>query len=130
MKPDFGEYSLALVKEDRILFSSDKTGLRPLIECINNNSELKDCILYDKIVGLAAARLIVYSGIISSVITDLASKQAIELLEENKITIDPKKIVDNILNKDKSFVCPMERRAEASKNNKDFFLEINKIYER
>lgn len=125
LSPDFTEYSLALIKDNNIVFSSDKSGLRPLIECIKEcKSKFKDCILHDKVVGLAAARLVVYSKIISLVITDIASKSAEELLNKNSVIVKAQKIVDNILNKDKSAICPMELKAQRINNNEDFFSEI------
>lgn len=123
LAPDFSRYFLALIKDDRIVFSSDKSGLRPLIECINK-FKLKDCILHDKVVGLAAARLIIYSEMFSRVITPLASRPAVELLNNANIILKATLVVDNILNKDKSSICPMELKAQ-NLSNKDFFLEIN-----
>ncbi len=129
LSPDFTKYSLALIKDNNIVFSSDKSGLRPLIECVKKyKSKFKDCTLHDKVVGLASARFIVYSNMISLVITDVASKPAEELLNKNNIILKSNKIVNNILNKDKSAICPMEIKAQGIDNNKDFFLEINDIF--
>ena len=129
LSPDFTKYSLALIKDNNIVFSSDKSGLRPLIECIKEcKSKFKDCILHDKVVGLAAARLIVYSDMISLVITDIASKPAEELLNKNNVILNAQKIVDNILTKDKSAICQMELKAQLKEDNHEFFLEINNIF--
>lgn len=129
LSPNFTKYSLALIKDNNIVFSSDKSGLRPLIECVNEcKSKFRDCILHDKVVGLAAARLIVYSDMISLVITDVASKPAEELLNKNNIIIKAQKIVDNILTKDKSSICPMELKAQLKDDNHEFFLEINNMF--
>ena len=123
--PDFTKYSLALIKDDKILFSSEKSGLRPLIECVKEfKNKVKDCILYDKIVGLAAARLILYSEMINSVFTDIVSEKGKEFLEKNNIELDSKEIVDNILNNKKDGICPMEQKAIEIEDNELFFLEI------
>lgn len=125
---DFKKYSLVLTKDDKIVYSSDKSGLRPIIECINNfKLKDKDCVLYDKVIGLAAARIIVYSDIISSVYTPIISKSANSLLIKSNIGVNAQKIVENILNKDKTDVCPMELRAETIEDNKDFFLDIKRL---
>lgn len=125
IKPDFAKYSLALIKDDEIIFSSDKSGLRPLIECVDGHkSKIKDCILHDKVIGLAAAKIIIYSGMISKIISRVSSKSAIELLKKNNIKITPQIIVDNILNSDKLNICPMESKAMAFKDNGLFFSEM------
>lgn len=125
LAPDFTKYSLALIKDDKILFSSEKSGLKPLIECVKEfKNKVKDCILHDKVVGLAAARLIVYSGMINSVFTDTASEKAKELLENNNIRLDAQKIVDNILNNKKDNICPMEQKAIEIEDNELFFSNV------
>jgi len=74
LKPDFTKYSLALVQGDIIIFSSQKRGLKPLWDCLENYRQTKESfILYDKVIGLAAAKLVVYSGIISEIRTLLIS---------------------------------------------------------
>ena len=42
LDPDFNKYSLALIKDNKILFSSDKSALRPLVECVRE-CKFKDC---------------------------------------------------------------------------------------
>jgi hypothetical protein len=109
LKADFEKYSLALIQDDKIIFSSDRHGLKPLMDCLENYSQVKEKLtLHDKVIGLAAAKLIVYSGIISCVHTPLASKPAKKFLEEYGIKLYAKKIVANILKKDKSSICPGE----------------------
>lgn len=109
LKPDFSKYSLALVQGDKIIYSSDDSGLTPLWDCLEKYRQAKDkFILFDKVIGLAAARLVVYSGIIAAIHTRLISQPAKQLLKENSIKIEADEIVANILRKDKSAVCPGE----------------------
>lgn len=123
LAPDFTKYSLALIKDNKIIFSSKESGLKPLIECIKKyKSKFKDCILHDKIIGLAAARLILYSAMINLIFAEVASKPAKELLEKNSIRVDAQKIVDNILNKNKTGICPMELKAIKTKDNELFLI--------
>ena len=125
IKPDFAKYSLALIKDDEIIFSSDKSGLSPLIECVDKyKSKVKDCILHDKVIGLAAAKIIVHSKMISGIAAKICSKPAIDLLKKNRIKITSQIIVDNILNNDKSNICPMESKAMDFEDNGLFFSEI------
>jgi hypothetical protein len=109
LKVDFNKYSLALIQDDKIIFSSYRHGLRPLMDCLENYSQVKEKLtLHDKVIGLAAAKLIVYSEIIAEVHTPLCSKPAKKFLEENGIKLYAKEIVANILKKDRSSVCPGE----------------------
>ncbi len=109
LKPDFEKYSLALLEGDKIIFSSERRGLQPLIDCLKNYSQKKEkLVLHDKVIGLAAAKLIVYAAIISSVCTRLASQPAKKFLEDSSIKIFAEEVVKNILTRDGSSICPGE----------------------
>ncbi len=117
--------SLVLVKDDKIIFESDKSGLRPLLMCLD---ELKDkysgedgFTLYDKVIGLAAARLIICSKAINKVVTPVVSKNALALLKDEGLEVEYDELVENILNRDKTGICPMEKKAESMDNNEDFY---------
>ncbi len=70
LKPDFTKYSLALIQGDKIIYSSQSNGLKPLWDCLEKYRQAKGkFILFDKVMGLAAAKLIVYSKIISEIQT-------------------------------------------------------------
>lgn len=128
-EPYFKQYSLVLIKDDDIIFSSDKHGLRPLIECvIKYKSKIEDCILYDKVIGLASAKIIVYSNIVSKVIAKIMSKPAEQLLKETNIHIRRDILVEKILTKDKNNICPMEKKALSIKDNEEFFKDIVSIF--
>ena len=118
-------YSLALVKDNNILYSSKGRGLKPLIDCIK---EIKtdNSILYDRVIGLAAARLVVYSSIIVKVVTGLASERAVSYLNEKSILTEAGKIVPCILNRQGTDMCPMEKIAIMVDDDGEFFREIGK----
>ncbi len=123
------DYSLVLSKNHKIIFSSKKSGLKPLVECVKEyKGKYNNCILHDKVIGLAAARLIVYSAMIKAANTPLCSKAAKEFLLKNKIKINAEKIVENILRKDKKGVCPMEMKAMRIEDNREFFEEMERCF--
>ena len=125
LKPDFTKYSLALVQGDKIIYSSDDSGLKPLWDCLGKYRQSKDkFILFDKVIGFAAARIVVYSGIIEAIQTKLISQPAKQFLKENKIKIEADEIVANILRKDKSAVCPGEIIALNTDDQHEFFTKI------
>lgn len=124
---DFKKYSLVLEKDSKVIFTSDKPRLRPLVECILENKERKNCKLYDRVIGLAAARLIVYSGMISSVETPVASVAGIEHLRKNGILIHSEKTVEMILNDTKTGQCPMEMRAKDAGSDEEYFKTLKKM---
>lgn len=74
-------YSLVLKKGGRVLFRSRQRGLRPLVRCVARFSgRLEKAVLEDKVVGMAAARLISFSGMISRVEAGAISEEALGYL--------------------------------------------------
>ncbi|KAF0159027.1 MAG: hypothetical protein FD159_774 [Syntrophaceae bacterium] len=106
--PDFTKYSLALFKDEKLIHASDGGGLRPLWDALEKHKDKTGLLLHDKLMGLAAARLIVRSGIIAEIYTMIASRPAKEFLEESGIRLTAFDVVASILTKDKSSVCPGE----------------------
>jgi len=131
LKADFEKYALILAKKNRVIYHSKKSHLEPLVACINQyKGHRRECTLYDRVVGLAAARLIVYSQMISYVSTPLATKNAQDLLEGNKIKLEAQDIAKHVLAQDQESICPLEIRAKKIKDNKAFFLEVKSLYSR
>jgi hypothetical protein len=125
---DFIRHSLVLEKDGTILWSSDKSGIRPLMECVGRfKGNERDCTLYDRVVGLAAARLIVYSGMISLVYTPVGSEQARAHLGQAGIPFEAGTVVPKILNKDRTTMCPMETRAQG-KDDSGFYAELKNLF--
>lgn len=120
--------NLILYSEGEEIYISAKGGLRPLIECIRRFQGHTGCTLYDKVIGLAAARLIAYSGIASKLRTTVISKPALKYLHEKGIHTEADSVVPNILTKDRSAVCPGERKAEQIPNEKIFYEHMMAVY--
>jgi len=122
--------TLELLSEGKIIYSSDKSGLRPLIEMISiikeKYSSYDNLELNDKVTGLAAAKLIIHLGKIIKIHTNIASSSAMELLLKHNIQVYAAIIVKQILNKDKTAQCPMELKSEKL-NPEEFYTELKKI---
>jgi len=126
---DFSRYSLALFHENNLVFASTYSGLQPLILCVYSCKGLYTrCVLHDKAVGFAAARLLAYSGIASLVRTRLISAPARSLLTQQGIEIHAENEVENILTRDGLCLSPMEERALKAGDNEAFFREMEKLF--
>ncbi len=116
--------SLIVKKDSRIIFQSSGEMLHDLLRCIKTHKEeMKNALVVDKVVGLAAARLLVFAQV-KEVHAFIASGPALSYLQKRGIPIYAKKIVRNILNKDKTDMCPMERRALNCKSDAEFYKSL------
>ena len=130
LTPDFARYSLALFHEGRMVFSSEKGGLRPLVECIRAcRGRFTRCELHDRAIGLAAAKLVVSSGMIGRVITRRASARAVAFLQGEDIPMTAGEVIPLILNREKTAPCLMEQKAEATEDPETFYRELTAFFE-
>ncbi len=120
--PDFTRYSLALLEGEKLLYSACGCGLRPLWDALEKFQGKSGLILHDKVIGLAAARLIVQSGMIAGIFTRVASLPAKQCLENNGVALTAFDVAANILTHDKSAVCPGEVIA-LNTSDPDAFLQ-------
>ncbi len=104
-----GSHSLLVYKNGNISFQ-DEHGIKPLLIQIEKKG-LKKAIVIDKVIGKAAALLMVY-GKVKQVHTDIIAKDAIKVFEKHKIMFSYNKIVDHILNMKKDGLCPMEQKVK------------------
>ncbi|MEJ2272622.1 MAG: DUF1893 domain-containing protein [Candidatus Bathyarchaeota archaeon] len=125
--------SLVIVKKGKVIFETKKQGITGFLEAIETLEEkLVSSSIADKIVGVAAAMLCVYSGI-SSVFAITISESGMKLFKENNIQYEFSKKVKKILNRNKTNVCPFEKLAmnsinpeNAYQNLKSFANQISK----
>lgn len=116
------DYSIVLVKENKIVNTSRKNGLLPILDLYNNDkSILESAIVADKVIGKAAA-LILKEANIKELYAELISENAIELLDKTNIKYKYNKKVREIRNRDNTSICPIEELALES-NNADELIE-------
>jgi hypothetical protein len=123
IEPDFDRYALALIHEDRIVFTSEKPGLEPIMECLEAcRGRYQDCTLHDRVFGLAAARLIAPADLIRTLVTRAISRPALAYLESRGIEVRAEAVVEGILTRDRSRICPGEVVALET-DDPDIFLK-------
>lgn len=69
---------------------------------------LEGAFVADRVIGRGAALLLVL-GRVGHVYAELISVQALRVLQEAKIVVDYDKVVANIINRDGSDICPVEK---------------------
>ncbi len=107
-----------------MLYCAGGGGLRPLWDALEKFQGRSGLILHDKVIGLAAAMLIVRSGIVVEIHTKVASRPAVDFLEKNGIILHAAEVAANILTRDQSAVCPGEIIALSCSNTDDFMKSI------
>lgn len=88
-----------------------------------NKNALKGAIIADKVIGKVAASILTVAGV-KEIYTDVMSKYAIPVLEENDVKYEYRDLVDYVQNNNKTGMCPMENKF---KDEKDIYIVYNKM---
>jgi hypothetical protein len=124
------DLSLVIVKKGKVIFETKKQGISGFLQAIEKlDKNLVAASAADKIVGVAAAMLCVYSGV-ASVFALTVSEEGIRVLEDNNILCRFEKKVSNILNRDKNDVCPFEKLAISSRNPDEAYVKLRSLASR
>lgn len=102
-----GDYSCVLCDRDRVL-TDRRRGIAPILERIEAGELLDGMAVADKIIGKAAAMLLLCGGA-RSVYGEVMSEPAKALLEDAGVEIAYGTLVKAIRNRTDTDICPMEK---------------------
>lgn len=118
------EYTCVLCKGDTVLTSTER-GVKPLVDLLNEKTDLKGFCAADKVVGKAAAFLYVLLGV-DAVYSPVMSKGAINTLSEHNIEPLYDVSAETIINRERTDLCPMEKAVLDIDDPKTALNEIRK----
>lgn len=123
------DLTLVIVKEGKVVFETDSQGVGGFLLAIEKlGKKLIASAVADKIVGAAAATLCAYSKV-SSVFAETMSKEGIKVLEDKNIIYQFENVVPNILNRDKTSICPFEKLVIGSQGPKEAWAKLKAFAE-
>jgi hypothetical protein len=118
--------TLRVYKDERLLFSSSKDKVAPLLEYIDRFAvNHRQVVIFDKIMGNAAALLSIKANS-QEIYSPLGSQLAIKTLENYNIKYHLTRIVPYIQNPKGEDMCPMERLS-IGKDPEEFYRAIKEF---
>lgn len=103
------ECSLVVRSQDGEVTTYDKKGVRDLVWLLDNEPErLQDAKVADKVVGKAAAGLMV-QGVVGEVYSDVMSRLALPLFDKANIPFSYGELVEKIVIPEGDDRCPLEK---------------------
>jgi len=121
--------TLVIVKRGKIIFETRTPSITGFLQAIKElNKELIESSVADKIVGRAAAMLCVYSKV-ASVFAVTISEEGIRVLEDNHVFYRFENRVPNILNENKTDICPFEKLTAGFVDPKEAYEKIKSFME-
>lgn len=117
----------ALVLLNGSIHTYDERGVSTLYRLLQENAPLlKGALVADKVVGKAAAALMVLGGV-REVYADVVSQLALDLLGKTKVEVSYGKVVPHIVNRLGTDWCPMETRCVDCQTPEECLVEIEKF---
>lgn len=101
--------SCVIIKNGKIMYTADGRGVSPLLKVYKADPVmLKNAFVVDKIIGKAAAMILVLSGV-KQVYGRIMSTAGRNYLERHGITVEYGRCVDVITNRTHDGICPIEK---------------------
>ena len=123
---DSGRYTCVAVKGENVLLCSSKRGIAPILEQLEENPGFfSGASVADKVIGKAAAMLLIYGGV-SSVYAETLSEHAATVLEQYAVSFSCHKRVPYIINRAGDGMCPMEKCVLELNDPRDAFSRLQK----
>jgi hypothetical protein len=115
---------LMIYADEELIFKSKSKGIRPHLEAIDElGDKLHGSLMVDKIVGRAAALLILYSKA-SKVQAQVLSEPGKQIFDECKIDYYYVDLVPHIKLEDGRIFCPFERMVQGISDPKEAYYAI------
>lgn len=111
-----------LVVQNDILYKEKNHGVKPLLSFIEQGI-LKQSTILDKVIGKAAAMLMIYGGV-SRVYAFTISEHALSCFEEHHIPVTYETLVPYIINRKKDGMCPMEATVLTCQNIEEAYQRL------
>lgn len=120
-----GNFSCVIKTSSGKILTFSQRGIKDLIKLTQNDKQLlKDATIADKVIGKAAAALLILGGV-NAVFANIISIPALRLLYKYDICVEYKISVDNIRNRDNTDICPMEKMIGTEDSPADIIVLIN-----
>jgi hypothetical protein len=103
--------TLRVYRDGGLVFSSAKDRLRPLLDYLRQSSLVPKVVLFDKVMGNAAALLSVKAGC-AEVYSPLGSQTAVSTLERYAVSHHLTEVIPYIQGPQGNNICPMEKLSQ------------------
>lgn len=103
---DTGDFTCAVCRDD-LSYTATERGVKPLLDWLENRTDLRDFSAADRVVGRGAAFLYCLLGV-KEVYARIMSRPAADVLDAYGIRSFAGKTVDGIINRKGTGPCPFE----------------------
>ena len=122
-----GGHTAVLLRGDRV-YTTDRRGVAPLVVWLNSAEDFRGYFAADKVVGRGAGFLYIMLGV-EAVYAGVVSKGALGVLQDHGIHVEYGRLVENIVNRQGTGICPFEKAVDGIDHVQDAYNAILKKIE-
>ena len=115
-----------VIVDNVIVKTQHGRGIAPILSLYESNV-LKDAYVVDKIIGKAAAMVLVLGGV-KGIYAKVISVPALEWLKELNIEVTYETCVEHIMNRASDGMCPMEQTVQDIDDAKEALLAVREKF--
>ncbi len=120
--------SVVLIKNDTIIHTDDGRGVSALIRLYESHPDkLKDAIVVDRMIGKAAAMILILAGV-KAVYGETFSVAGKATLEAEGIDVKYNRVIDMISNREGNGICPFERSVLDCQSPEEAYEKLTQTY--
>lgn len=118
--------TLLITSNDKVVVDDNTFGVISLLKHYDVLANSSSIVVYDKLIGKGAAMLIA-SFDVKKIFAKTITEKALEILS-TYCEVEYDRLVENILNRDRSDLCPIEKIAKDIENVETLRNELKKFY--
>jgi hypothetical protein len=123
------ELTLTIVKHGEVIFETRSHRISGFLDAIEKfGAKLEGASVADRVAGKAIALLCVYAKI-KEVYAEVLSKKAKTVFEQSGIHHEWKELVENVLDLNKSGMCPFEKAAAGISDSREAYRIFKALQE-
>lgn len=116
------EHLTCIVEQDGKQYKETTNGIRPILHLFDEQ-HLKNAVVADRVIGKAAAMLIVLGGA-KELHTKIISEHACTYLQKRNLPFTYETCVPYIINRKKDGMCPMEQTVLDCNDEQEAYLRL------
>jgi hypothetical protein len=119
--------ALSVVKDGNIVFETREHGISSVLAAIDTScGRFHEASVADRVVGKAIAMLYVYAGV-KAIYAATLSRMAKQILEEAGIFVEWANLAENVLNLERTDLCPFERAVVRIRNPQTAYKRLKAL---
>lgn len=120
-------YACVIINNDQVIYGLDHFGVIPILKYLKQATGV-EIEVYDRLIGKGAALLLLLQPV-KYVYAKVITTEAYELLKSHQVEVEYGEMIEHILNRTLTDLCPIEKIAASIDDSKQIQKELLAFYQ-